>query len=253
MEVKLVDEEMNYKNISLYDFLYKSNNVPSGWEEFFEKDIIENELWKISDYLIKEKGKEIYPSIYRIFRIFYLIPLDQIKIICCAMDPFHTPDTATGIAFDVHVGRPINPSLRNIYKELKLEGFQPIEDGQLLRYVEQGVFLVNMSLTVRRGEADSHSHIWYKFSELLVQYIVSMQKNLIWLLLGKNAQEFSKFIPSNTHKCFFASHPSPLGAYRGFFNFYGGKKIEIPAFIGSGIFNKINDYLISINRNKIKW
>src|SRR5689334_18039300 len=131
--VKLIDEDSNYKSISLYNYLYKSNNIPEGWEDFFQLEDIKAEIQKISDYLWEEREYMIYPTIYRIFRIFYLIPLNKIKVWFQGQDPYAIPaDVATGIAFDVRIGQPINPSLRNIYKEIGTPDH--LQTGQLMNW-----------------------------------------------------------------------------------------------------------------------
>tara|TARA_B100000073_G_scaffold139360_2_gene114611 strand:+ start:8570 stop:9274 length:705 start_codon:yes stop_codon:yes gene_type:complete len=229
MDLNIIDNVYDWDDISLLDYL-NENNVPSNWNDFFYKTEIQNILKDISDHLSNVK-KTIYPDINHVFRAFYETPLNNINTIIIGQDCYHNGN-ATGLCFDVKPGGSINPSLRNIYKELELEGYTPEKNGRLNHLTKQGVLLLNGSLTVEESDADSHTEYWYPFTEILIKYISYNTENVSWLLMGKRAQEFNKFIDKNKHNIVETSHPSPFSALRGYGN--------IPAFIGSNCFQKLN-------------
>tara|TARA_Y100001970_G_C14031266_1_gene748751 strand:+ start:122 stop:820 length:699 start_codon:yes stop_codon:yes gene_type:complete len=223
--IQLIDNDYEWKNCSLIQFL-SEGNIPIEWKDFFIDNI--EILQNISNSI--SSTKIIYPSVQRVFRAFYMTPLSNIKIVIVGQDCYHNGN-ATGLCFDVKNGSIINPSLKNIYKELKLEGFTPTEDGNLSHLPSQGVLLINAALTVAKGEADSHTAYWYPFTENLIKYISKNTHNISWLLMGKRAQEFKEYINSDTHKIVETSHPSPFSAMRG----YG----HIPSFINSDCFKQL--------------
>lgn len=241
MSINCVDDTYSWKNMSLWEYLTEGN-IPSGWEEFFLRSDVQQQLIYISNELDNSRNQFIiYPPIYQVFRAFYLTPLDKITAIIIGQDPYHSGTTeydgsAIGLCFSVKSGNTINPSLKNIYKELKSSGFEPNENGDLIHWAKQGVLMLNMGLTVEKGDADSHTSIWHKFSEMVVKYIDQKRKDSVhWLLfgspsikVGENNVRYGKI-----HK---ASHPSGLSCYR-------ASKLA-PAFFGSKVF---------LNVPKIKW
>ena len=239
----------SWKNMSLYDFLLEGN-TPSSWKQFFlnNQDI----LFTISEKLEEEKHNNknliIYPSIHKTFRSF--IPIEKIKVVVLGQDPYHSGTTefdgsAVGYCFSVLPGNSINPSLKNIYKELRQEGYTVKEDGILTHWAKQGCFLLNTALTVEKGCPDSHTSIWYDFTENAVKYIEQNYKNIVWLLLGSKAHKYKNFIDENNHHIICTSHPSPFSFMRSSGN--------IPAFLGSNIFKHTNDYLTKKNMLPINW
>jgi len=234
--------------MSLFDFLTEGN-VPKGWYDFFieHQDI----LWNISQALEKEKNDSksliIYPPPHRVFRAF--IHPSKIRVVVMGMDPYHSgkdeyDGSAVGYCFSVLPGNSINPSLRNIYKELKRECFEVEEDGVITHWADQGCFLINTALTVEKGRADSHTSFWYDFTESAVKYVAEHCENVVWLLMGSKAQKFQQFIPMS-HLTICTSHPSPFSAHKGY--------RDVPAFLGSGAFLRINSYLEEKGENPIKW
>lgn len=239
-KIKILDEEWDWKNLTLWDFLTEGN-YPSNWKEFFLKDDIQKDLEKISKELVNESGNcVIFPPIHKTFRAF-CIPLEKIKVIVLGQDPYSDPGAAVGFCFSVPKGNKINPSLRNIYTELENCGFEPTKDGNLSHWVNQGCLMLNTALTVEKGNPDSHTHIWYDFIEKLLQYISENTQSVAWLLMGAKAEVFKKFADKNGHKAFITSHPSPFSAHKGFRGY--------PAFLGSKIFTKINEFI----EPKISW
>lgn len=247
MSVNLINESYSWKSSDLLSFL-NEGNVPSEWRDFFFRDDVQVELNKISNYLEEEakNGSTIYPSINRVFRALYTTPIKDVKVVILGMDPYHNGN-AVGLCFSVLPGSPINPSLQTIYKELANEGFSPTKNGVLTHLPPQGVLLLNTALTVEKGCAGEHIHIWYEFSRLLIIYISEENPNAIWLLMGANALDFRQYIRRHDgdDNVVVTSHPMPLSAYKGF--------REHPAFIGSNAFLKINEKLQLQKRKPIMW
>lgn len=243
MSIKFTEETYSWGTMSLWQFL-KEGNVPSSWKDFFLREDVQQDLFNISNSLSDEvkQGITIYPSINQVFRAF--IPLNKIRVVLLGMDPYHN-GSAVGLCYSVLPGNAINPSLRNIYTELKNEGYQVNEDGILTHWVDQGVLMINTALTVAKSDADSHTSYWYDFSEKVIKYIAENTENTIWIMTGSKAQEFQKFVTRKTHRVIVTSHPSPLSAYRVFRHW--------PAFLGSNIFKDVNDHLQRLGEQVIKW
>lgn len=232
------DEPYSWK-MTLDEFL-QEGNIPIDWIEFFKANT--ELLTKISDLLnaeYKEKAT-IYPEIYRVFRTFSISPND-ISVVILGQDPYHNGN-AVGLCFSAPPGSEINPSLRNIYTELKNEGFSPETTGSLVHWLNQGCFMLNTALTVRKGEPESHVHIWYEFTERLIQYIVNKNSTAIWVLMGSKAFAFKPLIKGHV---LVTSHPSPYSAHKGFQNH--------PAFIKSNLFRDVNDLLEIQGKKRIQW
>lgn len=238
--VNILDEEWSWQNMSLWDYV-SEGNLPKTWINFFGGEDIKEILRKVSEDISNEsKGCVIYPPPNRIFRAFKL-PLDKIKVVIIGQDPY-TCGNAVGICFSVPQGAKVNPSLVNIYNELESEGFSPKRTGSLLSWVYQGCIMLNTALTVEKDNPESHLKFWYPFAEQVLDYISKNTKNVAWLLMGKHAAAFKGCADINGHKAFITSHPSPLSAYRPYQSY--------PAFIGSGIFKQINEFL---GDKKIIW
>ncbi len=229
-EVKLISEFYSYQNTKLIDI------IPCDWIDFF-KNI---DLEKI-DCKLKSDKRVIFPRIENIFGIFKWLKIEEINVIILGQDPYHGKDQAIGMSFAVGNGK-ISPSLKNIYKEIKMEYKKPMNEKNtlLMEWVGQGVFLYNTALTVIEKNPKSHSKIWTDFSIEFVKWSVKYGKNIIYMLWGGDAQKFGKYIPSEQIiKC---SHPSPLGANSG----------AIP-FIGSNCFKKCNLKLLKFKKKEINW
>ena len=237
MVLEFKDEIYSWSNISLLDFL-SEGNIPYGWEDFFlDKEILQ-ELTNISEYLsYLAKDKIIYPPINSVFRAMYEVPVDKIKAILIGQDCYHNGTTeydgsATGLCFSVRPGNNINPSLKNIYKEMKNENIDTDNSGDLSYLaIRESVLMLNMALTVTQGEPGSHKKVWEKFTNKLVKYIENKNKNkkLHWILLGKESHKISEYINNGIFHC--RSHCSPLSATKKF-----GK---YEPFLGSNIFREI--------------
>lgn len=231
MSLQFIDENWSW-DIPLFNFL-ESGNYPDdsqGWNSFFRSERIQTLLKRISDALnVDAKENIIFPPIYKVFRAFYAVPLNKIKVVILGQDPYHDGN-AVGLCFSVPPNGKLNPSLQNIYKELNIQG-----NGSLLSWAEQGCLLLNTALTVRKGEPESHLSIWSDFTEEVIRYVSANTKNVAWLLMGAKALAFKPLVDESKHTTFITSHPSPFSARSGFRGY--------PAFLGSGVFKKINEFL----------
>lgn len=198
----------------------------------------------IVDYLNKEieQGKTILPDSSSILNAYALTPLSSVKVVILGQDPYPTPGHAHGLAFSVqpHV-KPLPKSLQNIFKELVNDiGCTYPSNGSLVPWTEQGVLLLNTSLTVVAGKPNSHSNIgWSKLVNETIQLISKKKENVVFILWGANAQAKSALIDSRKHHIIKSPHPSPLSAHRGFF--------------GSKPFSKTNAYLCEASLKEIDW
>ncbi len=189
----------------------------------------------------KEQGKTIYPSGSFIFNAFNSTPFNKLKVVIIGQDPYHGPKQAHGLCFSVQDGIPPPPSLINIFKELKEDiGLMIPGHGNLTKWAQQGVFLLNASLTVRAGEPMSHSKIgWASFTDAVIKTISEHKKHVVFLLWGKFAQDKKVLIDERKHLILKAAHPSPLSAYAG--------------FLGCRHFSKTNEYLVKNGIDPIDW
>lgn len=191
--------------------------------------------------LQKQEGKTIFPPGSLIFNAFNTTPLQNIKIVILGQDPYHAPGQAHGLCFSVMPPTPPPPSLVNIYKELKDDvGFIIPQHGNLTGWAQQGVFLLNASLTVLSGQPMSHANIgWAEFTNSVIQVISNECSNVVFLLWGRFAQQKQNLIDAGKHCILTAAHPSPLSAYNGFW--------------GCKHFSKANNYLIQHNKTPVNW
>lgn len=222
---------------------YTEANIPVGWEPFFQPqlDIDYGSLHELSKYLSGEAHKsEIYPELENVYKAFS-VPPEEIKVVILGQDPYFGVGQATGVCFEVPEGIDPPPSLKNIYKELSDDGFD-IENrasGDLSKWCNQGVLMINTALTVRAHEPASHSSKWLSnFTPALMRFLDETCQDLVVVLWGAHAQGFSKFF-GERHKKIMSAHPSPLSSYRGFF--------------GSKPFSKINHQLELLGREAIDW
>ncbi len=189
----------------------------------------------------KSQGKTIYPPGSLIFNAFNTTPFDKVKVVILGQDPYHGPGQAHGLCFSVQNGVPPPPSLVNIFKELQEDvGIDAPTHGNLTHWAQQGVFLLNASLTVRAGEPMSHSKIgWAQFTDNVIKTISDKKEHVVFLLWGKFAQEKKVLIDETKHLILKAAHPSPLSAHNG--------------FLGCKHFSKTNEYLVKNGIDPIDW
>jgi uracil-DNA glycosylase len=186
-------------------------------------------------------GKEIYPPGPLIFNALNSTPLDKVKVVILGQDPYHGPGQAHGLCFSVQPGVPAPPSLVNIYKELKRDLNIDIPNhGYLQSWAEQGVLLLNTTMTVERANANAHAGKgWQFFTDRIIEVVSQHQPNLVFLLWGAHAQSKQKLIDATKHLVLTSVHPSPLSAYRG--------------FLGCGHFSRTNKFLEQNGETPIEW
>lgn len=240
-KVKDIQVNPTYKNLSISDYI--KTNTPKGWEEFFKMMLENDYIDEISNIIFDkaQKGEEIYPPLDKIFNAFEWCSPDEMKVIILGQDPYHTPGAAMGLCFSTPDDRPLQPSVKNIFKELESDGFTPYWDsGNLTFWAGQGVFLINTALTVKKGEAFSHGEkIWGNFTGQLFRYLNDRCDHLVIIMWGNHAQKYDKYFSSEKHKKLTSSHPSPLSVNRGFF--------------GSRPFSKTNRQLELWGKEPIDW
>ena len=195
--------------------------IEASWKEVLHKEFTKPYFEQIAAFLKIEKaqGKTIYPPGSLIFNAFDRTPFNKVKVVLLGQDPYHGPGQAHGLCFSVQDGVPPPPSLQNMYKELNNDIGMPIpKTGNLTKWATQGVFLLNASLTVRAGEANSHAKIgWHEFTDAVIKTISSEKKGVVFLLWGRFAQDKQVLIDETRHYVLKAAHPSPLSANNGFF------------------------------------
>ena len=219
------------------------------WKAHFEHEFAQEYMVKLRDFLKSEQqaGTVIYPPKEQWFNAFLTPSFDDIKVVIVGQDPYHGEGQAHGLSFSVPDGIKIPPSLRNIYKEINRDfGMQIPTSGNLEAWAKQGVLLLNASLTVRAGEANSHSKQgWLTFSNACIEYINKQKQGVVFLAWGLFAHKVCTVVDSTKHCVIKTSHPSPLGASKSSKNF--------SAFIGSGCFTLANDYLTKMDKKAIDW
>lgn len=217
--------------------------IESSWKEVLKNEFSKTYFLEIVSFLRTEKlaGKTIYPPGSLIFNAFNTTPFHQVKVVVIGQDPYHGAGQAHGLCFSVQSGINPPPSLLNIFKELQQDLGLPIPNhGNLTHWAEQGVLLLNASLTVRANEPMSHSRIgWAEFTDAAIRKVSEQRKHVVFLLWGKFAQEKQPLIDETKHLVLKAAHPSPLSAHNGFF--------------GCHHFSKTNEYLVRNGIDPVDW
>ncbi|PKZ16936.1 uracil-DNA glycosylase [Anaerococcus octavius] len=219
-----------------------SVNIGNDW------DIILADQWDRVYYqnlrkkLITEyRNYTVYPDMYDIFNALKSVAYEDVKVVILGQDPYHGPGQAHGYAFSVQKGIKTPPSLQNIYKEMHDDiGTYIPNNGYLIKWTNQGVLLLNTSLTVRAHQANSHQKIgWEILTDNIIKKLNEREKPVVFILWGRNAQSKERFITNPNHYIIKSTHPSPLSAHRGFF--------------GSRPFSKTNDFLKASGQETIDW
>jgi uracil-DNA glycosylase len=217
--------------------------IEPSWKEILKHEFAKPYFQQIPLHIKTERsqGKVIYPPGSLIFNAFNTTPFDKIKVVILGQDPYHGPGQAHGLSFSVQKGVAQPPSLVNIFKELQEDiGITIPNHGDLSHWAEQGVFLLNASLTVRAGEPMSHAKIgWAEFTNEVIKKISEKKEHVVFMLWGKFAQEKRTLIDESKHLILRSVHPSPLSAHGGFF--------------GSKHFSKANAWLMSKGIDPIDW
>jgi len=216
--------------------------IEDSWKLIL-KDEFEAPYFKdLTDFLREEKKSHtVYPPGPQIFSAFNHTPFNRVKVVILGQDPYHGPGQSHGLCFSVPAGIAHPPSLVNIFKEIKTDLGIPVPaNGNLTKWTNQGVLLVNAILTVRADTPTSHQNKgWEKFTDAVIRNLSEKRKNLIFLLWGNYAQAKESLIDSSRHYILKAAHPSPLSASRGFF--------------GCRHFSKTNEILVELGLNSIDW
>ena len=220
----------------------KPIQIESSWKEKLRDSFQSESFIRLKKFLKSEKVTQIiYPAGNKIFSAFNLCPFNSVKIVIIGQDPYHGPKQANGLCFSVSDGIKPPPSLQNIFKELKddLDLEIPLS-GNLEHWAEQGVFLLNTTLTVEQSKPLSHQNYgWGEFTDKVISVIDNHLENIVFILWGAFAQSKKNLIDSKKHLILTAPHPSPLSAHRGFF--------------GSKPFSQTNTFLQSKQIDKIIW
>jgi uracil-DNA glycosylase len=216
--------------------------IESSWKQALQSEFDEPYFAALVRFLHDEKaaGKVIFPPGGRIFRAFELTPVDSVKVVILGQDPYHGYGQAMGLCFSVPENVPAPPSLRNIFKEIEDDlGVRMSGSPDLTPWARQGVLLLNAILTVRAGEAASHSTIgWQRFTDAVIRYVSDHCEGVVFLLWGNYARSKRDLIDGARHLILEAAHPSPLA--RG-------------AFFGCRHFSKANDYLVRQGKTPVDW
>lgn len=216
--------------------------LEKSWKDLLCEEFEKPYFKELTDFVRSEyKTKTIFPPAKLIFNALDSLPVDQVKVVILGQDPYHGPGQAHGLSFSVPDGVKPPPSLINIYKELQTDlGIKRSGSGNLINWVNQGVLLLNSTLTVRAGQAGSHQNKgWENFTDAIIHKLAESKTNLVFILWGNYAQKKGNFIDTSKHLVIKSAHPSPLSAYNGFFD--------------SKPFSKTNNYLISVGKTPIDW
>lgn len=216
--------------------------IGNSWDELLKEEFSKDYYKKLQEFLKEEYSNyKIHPDSGNIFNALKWTSYEDTRAVILGQDPYHGENQAHGLAFSVQKGIEAPPSLKNIYKELQNElGLYIPDNGYLEKWARQGVLLLNSSLTVRDGEANSHKGKgWEIFTDKIVRLLNDRREPVIFLLWGNDARRKEELITNPQHIVLTAAHPSPLSASRGFF--------------GCGHFKKVNNMLTAMNRPPIDW
>lgn len=198
----------------------KDVNIEESWKAVLKDEFSKPYFSELKSFLVREKKEHtIYPPSSRIFEAFNRTSFDNLKVVIMGQDPYHGPGQANGLCFSVSEGLKLPPSLKNIYKEIGTDLQQTMgNSGDLGKWADQGVLLLNATLTVRASSpASHHGKGWEQFTDEVIRLISEKKEGIVFLLWGRPAQMKEKLIDTTKHFVLKAAHPSPLSAYNGFF------------------------------------
>ncbi|MDR3546968.1 MAG: uracil-DNA glycosylase [Candidatus Pacebacteria bacterium] len=217
--------------------------IEASWKEKLADEFEQPYFKELSEFVRKEYLDEaVYPPPKYVFRAFELCPFDKVKVVILGQDPYHGPKQANGLSFAVNEGVTLPPSLQNIFKEIESDLGKPLvhRSGDLSRWAEQGVLLMNATLTVRARMAGSHQgHGWERFTDAVIRVLSEEREHLVFILWGNYARQKGSHIDRTKHLVIESAHPSPFSAAHGFF--------------GSKPFSKANAYLEAHDETSIDW
>lgn len=221
----------------------KSIDLHPSWLAHLAPEFELPYMQQLKQFLLQQKqaGKVIYPESKHIFNAFNTTPLERVKVVILGQDPYHGPGQAHGLCFSVQHGVQTPPSLQNMFKEIQRDlGFAIPNHGYLQSWAEQGVLLLNATLTVEQARAGAHQgQGWEQFTDRAIQVVNEAREGVVFLLWGSYAQKKGQLIDGRKHLILRAPHPSPLSAYRG--------------FMGCGHFSQVNKYLETRGQQPIDW
>ena len=216
--------------------------IEESWKKHLAPEFEADYFSRLTGFIKDEYSHyEVYPPGKLIFNAFNSCPFDKVKVVIIGQDPYHEPGQAHGLCFSVNDGVQFPPSLQNIFKEIASDlGTSAPKSGNLTRWTEQGVLLMNATLTVRAHQAGSHQNKgWETFTDAAIRHLAEEREHLVFILWGSYAQKKGAVIDRSKHLVLTSAHPSPLSAYRGFF--------------GNGHFSKANEYLLQHGQEPIIW
>lgn len=217
--------------------------IEASWKRALKDEFEKPYFVRIVEQLkvLKQQGKIIYPPGKLIFNAFTHTPLSKVKVVILGQDPYHNPGQAHGLSFSVPDGIKPPPSLLNIFKEIQDDlGLPAPTSGNLTHWADQGVLLLNASLTVEANQPMSHSELgWHFFTDEVIRQVSAQKEHVVFMLWGSFAQNKASLIDTGKHLILKSAHPSPLSAYRG--------------FLGSGHFSKANNWLREHGEKPIDW
>lgn len=216
--------------------------IEKSWQEVLQTEFDKPYFENLVGFVKQEYASNtIFPPAGQIFNAFNTCPFNNVKVVILGQDPYHGPGQAHGLCFSVNDGIQFPPSLQNIFKEITADlGIPAPKTGNLTRWAEQGVLLLNATLTVRASQAGSHQGKgWEEFTDSVIKIISEKAENVVFILWGSYAIKKKSLINASKHCILTAPHPSPLSSYRGFF--------------GCKHFSQTNTYLTSKGKTPIEW
>ena len=216
--------------------------IEKSWKEVLQTEFDKPYFENLVGFVKQEYASQtIFPPAGQIFNAFNTCPFNNVKVVILGQDPYHGPRQAHGLCFSVNDGIQFPPSLQNIFKEINSDlGIPMPKSGNLTRWAEQGVLLLNATLTVRASQAGSHQDRgWEEFTDAVIKIISEKAENVVFILWGSYAIKKKTLIDASKHCILTAPHPSPLSSYRGFF--------------GCKHFSQTNTYLTSKGKTPIEW
>lgn len=222
--------------------MLKPTNIEAQWKKRLQPEFNKTYMNDLEEFIKQETQKKVvYPRPTEYFQAFNLTPFNKVKVVIIGQDPYHGLDQAHGLCFSVKPRLKVPPSLKNIYKELKQDvDFEIPNHGYLKKWADEGVLLLNATLTVEAGKAGSHQKKgWEGFTDKAIECLDKEQEHIVFMLWGSYAQKKGDFIDTKKHLVLKAPHPSPLSAHRG--------------FLGCKHFSKCNEYLKKHGIEAIHW
>lgn len=216
-------------------------DIPHTWKILLSDELNQQKFTLLKSKLsIAYATEEVFPAQPQMFRALELCAPKGVRVVILGQDPYHTPGVADGLAFSSSAGNPLPPSLRNIFREIEGEYGTCPKMSDLSGWAKQGVLLLNTTLTVEAGVANSHSACgWHEFTDAVIRSLSEKEEHIVFLLWGNFARQKRELVDGSKHLILESAHPSPLSAHKG--------------FLGNGHFKKANEYLEKHKRGSIDW